>query len=82
MQGQVEWMRGRWLSKSAMGTALHRDTWGLLAGWFLYPLCSNDGSSGVLVLVVSSACEPGEVVPLSLNLVFSLMWGLVFLIRV
>lgn len=43
---------------------------------------SNDGSSGTLVVVVISACEPEEGVPPFLNPVFSLMWGLIFLIGV
>lgn len=73
MQGQVKWVIGRWLSESAMGTTLHRGTG--------TPCLLYGSSSGALVIVIS-AREPEEGVPPFLNLVFSLMWGLVFLIRV
>lgn len=74
MQGQVERVIGRWLSESATGTTLHRGTG--------TPCLLYGSSSGALVIVVISAREPEEGVPPFLNLVFSLMWGLVFLIRV
>lgn len=67
MQGQVEWVIGRWLSESAMGTALHWDT-SVACRVVPRPTGgSDDGSSGALVVVVISACEPEEGVPPFLN---------------